>query len=58
MRTQSENNQTALSAGKFCFSFASDWLRKWREYPEPITERSEKKMQLRIAFDTHLKIAL
>ena len=41
------------------FSFASDWLRGWREFSRPITERSEAKpMQSRITFDTKLKIAL
>ena len=41
------------------FSFASDWLRVWREFPNPITEqRKGQPMQSRIAFDTHLKIAL
>ena len=41
------------------FSFASDWLRGWREFSRPITERSKAKpMQSRITFDTRLKIAL
>ena len=41
------------------FSFASDWLRKWREISRPITERSKAKaMQFQITFDTQLKIAL
>ena len=41
------------------FSFASDWLKGWREFSRPITERSEtKSMQSRITFDTQLKIAL
>ena len=35
------------------FSFASDWLRKWREFSEPIIERSKGKLkQSRITFDT------
>ena len=25
------------------FSFASDWLRTWREFSEPITDRTEAK---------------
>ena len=42
-----------------CFSFASDWLRGWREFSRPITERSKAKpMQSWITFDTQLKIAL
>ena len=41
------------------FSFASDWLRGWREFSRPITMHSEPKpMQSRITFDTQLKIAL
>ena len=35
------------------FSFASDWLRKWHEFSEPIIERSKGKLkQSRITFDT------
>ena len=41
------------------FSFASDWLTKWREYSGPITERSKAKpRQSLITFDSQLKIAL
>ena len=41
------------------FSFASDWLRVWREFSRPITEHSKAKpMQSRITFDTQVKIAL
>ena len=41
------------------FSFASDWLRGWREFSRPITEHSKAKpMQSRITFDTQLKITL
>ena len=41
------------------FSFASDWLTKWREYSGPITERSKAKpRQSQITFDSQLKIAL
>ena len=37
-------------------SFSSDWLREWREFSGPITERSkDKPMQFRITFDTQLK---
>ena len=43
----------------FGFSFASDWLRGWREFSRPITERRKAKpMQSRITFDTQLKITL
>ena len=45
----------------FGFSFASDWLREWREFFFlPIKERSEakKKSNPRFSFDTHLKIVL
>ena len=38
------------------FSFASDWLRDWRESSGPMTERSKTKHGLfRISFDTHFK---
>ena len=37
----------------FGFSFASDWLREWREFSGPITERGEaKSVQSRKTFDT------
>ena len=33
--------------------FASDWLREWREFSGPITERGEAKTkESRITFDT------
>ena len=35
------------------FSFACHWLREWREFSRPITERNNTKpMQSRITFDT------
>ena len=38
------------------FSFAAYWLREWREFFKPITERSEAKpMQSRITFHTQLQ---
>ena len=38
------------------FSFASDWLRDWRESSGPMTERNKTKHGLfRISFDTHFK---
>ena len=41
------------------FSFASDWLRKWREFFRPITARSKAKpKQSLITFNTQLNIAL
>ena len=41
------------------FSFASDWLRKWREFFRPIAGRSKAKpKQSLITFNTQLKIAL
>ena len=51
-----ENTSDQVAIG---FSFACDWLRGWREFYRPITERSEAKpMQSQITFDTRLKIAL
>ena len=39
--------------------FASDWLRRWREFFKPITERSKAKpKQFRITFESQLKTAL
>ena len=44
------------------FGFASDWLRMWREFSKPITERRKAKpKQLRfytLILDTALKTAL
>ena len=41
------------------FSFASDWLRGWRKFSGPITDRSKvQPVQSWITFDTCLKIAL
>ena len=41
------------------FSFAFDWLRKWREFSRPITERSKlKPLQSGITLDTQVKISL
>ena len=62
MKTRLNPPQARENAGNqvtIGFSFASDWLREWREFFEPITERSEAKpMQSLITFDTRLKIAL
>ena len=42
----------------FGFGFAFDWLREWREFSRPITERRKAKpIESRIAFDTQFKIA-
>ena len=41
------------------FSFASDWLREWREFPGPITQQRKAKLKRSlITFDTQLKVAL
>ena len=41
------------------FGSASDWLKKLREFCQPITERTKaKSKQTRIPCDTHLKTAL
>ena len=54
-----EARENASEKVEIGFSFASDWLRAWREFSKPITERSKAKpMQSRITFDTQLKIAL
>ena len=51
-----ENASDRVAIG---FSFAFDWLRGWREFSRPITERRKAKpMQFRIAVNTQLKIAL
>ena len=55
-RQARENASDQVAIG---FSFASDWLKKWREISKPITECSTPKpMQSRITFDTQLIIAL
>ena len=51
-----ENGSDQVAIG---FSFASDWLGRWREISKAVTKRSKAKpMQPRITFDTQLKIAL
>ena len=41
------------------FRFTSDWLKKWREFFKPITERNTAKpKQMRISFYTQVKTAL
>ena len=51
-----ENECARVTIG---FGFTSDWLRKWREFFKPITERSNAKpKQTRITFNTQVKIAL
>ena len=60
MKTQSKHvNGVKRDQVTTGFSFASDWLRGWREYSYPITERSKAKpMQYWITFHTQLKSAL
>ena len=60
MRTTSKTSklpkarETPRSTRVF-FNFASDWLREWRQFSRPITERSKAKTKQRlITFDTHL----
>ena len=51
-----ENVREEVAIG---FGFTSDWLRKWREFFKPITERSNAKpKQMRITFDSRVKTAL
>ena len=58
-RNRSQAREIASDQVAIGFTFASDWLRGWREFSRPITERSKAKpMQSRITFDTQLKIAL
>ena len=48
-----ENERVQLVIG---FDFASHWLRKWREFCQPIKERSKQNQSKRwITFDTQLK---
>ena len=43
----------------FGFSLTFDWLRLWREFSGPITQRSKAKpKQYNITFDTQLETAL
>ena len=51
-----ENLHVQVTIG---FGFTSDWLRKWGEFLQPITKRSNvKPKQTQNTFDTQLKIAL
>ena len=43
----------------FGFSLTFDWIRLWREFSGPITQRSKAKpKQYNITFDTQLETAL
>ena len=50
MRTQSKTPNKLPKAREnagdqvvFGYRYSSDWLKKWREFSEPITDRSESK---------------
>ena len=59
MSTSSSAGEHANRPAAIGLSFASDLLRRWREFSRRITEPSKAKpMQSRITFDTELKIAL
>ena len=59
-------NVAGSRRGKLCasdsrytigFGFTSDWLRKWREFFEPINKRSNTKpQQTQITFDCQVKL--
>ena len=58
-RRQARENAHVELAISLVLVFASHWLRKWREYCQPITEQSNAKPnETRISFDTQLKAAL
>ena len=48
--------EKSRAQGAIGFSFASHWLKNWRESFEPITKRSNRNHV--ITFDSHLKTAL
>ena len=51
--------ENATNQVVFGFSFTFDWLRLWREFSGPITQRSKAKpKQYNITFDTQLETAL
>ena len=56
-RNGRQPQQNACDQVAIGFGFASDWLRRWREfYDKPITERCKAKpKQFRIPFDSQLK---
>ena len=63
LRTQSNNKQTrkarenASDQVAISFSFASDWLTRWRELSRPIREQNKAKpMQYLITFLAQLEI--
>ena len=61
MRTQIENKrgETRVTKSSVGFSFATDWMRGWREFSGPITGQSlAKPKQSRFIFDTEFKFAL
>jgi len=41
------------------FDLASIWMRQWREFSKPVTQRSKAKLeQMQIAFDIQMKTVL
>ena len=42
-RNRRQARENACDQVTIAFSLASDWLRKWREFFEPIRERSKAK---------------
>ena len=40
---QTEREETRVNETREALIFACDWLREWREFSGPITERSEAK---------------
>ena len=49
-RKRPQARENASNQDEIGFSFASDWLRGWREFSWPITERSKAKpMQSQIS---------
>ena len=64
MKTRSNNTNRRQARENACdqatigFDFASDWLRKWREFFKPITERSKAKPKQFSDYFRHLKLKL
>ena len=58
-RNQRQAREHACDQVTIGFSLAFDWLRKWREFFEPIREHSKaKSKQTHITFDTRLNTVL
>ena len=59
LKAREKAREKASDQVVFGFSLTFDWIRLWREFSGPITQRSKAKpKQYNITFDTQLETAL